>query len=213
MPEAGTAQGEPNRSTAILLAVLLIVFAVTAIRATQRIKRHQEAMRLTAEAGEIMVHGPGGHHHAKGESCHEQKLSPADMQKAYKQAAAMLKRSAELEPQNAETWMVLGEISRRQGNDAEAIRHYERSIELAPKEADYHAGLAEIYLHRKDWKMARQEYEAGLACAPKDTGCLRFLILTCSKQKDRKATVDYARRLRGINKDDPLARMALENKL
>ncbi|AHG88404.1 protein kinase [Gemmatirosa kalamazoonensis] len=84
----------------------------------------------------------------------------------YERAIQEFTRAGQLQPSDAEVFLQLGNVSRRQGKFREAIESYRRSAELDPNSARAWFNLGETLLFIRQYAEARKHLEHATALAP-----------------------------------------------
>jgi serine/threonine protein kinase len=84
------------------------------------------------------------------------------------QAGEDCSRALEVDPQNAEAWMVCGFIYDLQGRDGEALKYYRRAIDLDPHYFRPHQFLGGYYFTRGEFAEAEKEYTLEVQYAKDD---------------------------------------------
>jgi len=84
------------------------------------------------------------------------------------QAGEDCSRALEVDPQNAEAWMVCGFIYDIQGRDGEALTHYRKAIDLDPHYFRPHQFLGGYYFTRGEFTEAEKEYTLEVKYAKDD---------------------------------------------
>ena len=73
-------------------------------------------------------------------------------------------------PNEAEAYMAIGAIQRRQGKWAESTANFEKSASLDPKNANVLFNLALNYMAQRDFEAADKILDRGIAAAPQSFG-------------------------------------------
>jgi serine/threonine protein kinase/Flp pilus assembly protein TadD len=84
------------------------------------------------------------------------------------QAGEDCSRALEVDPQNAEAWMVCGFIYDLQGRDGEALKYYKKAIALDPNYFRPHQFLGGYYFTRGEFAEAEKEYTLEVQYAKDD---------------------------------------------
>src|SRR5207237_9760201 len=77
-----------------------------------------------------------------------------------------LKKSAELDKNNADALLKLGQVQVARGSTDEAIATYRRSLQDNPREASFYILMGELYESKQDWENAKQAYQKALEVKP-----------------------------------------------
>ncbi len=97
------------------------------------------------------------------------------------QAIYVLKRTADLYPDSADTHNFLGYAYRKAGDLDAAFQHYQRALEIDPMHKHAHEYLGEAYLMTNDLAGAEQQLaELAKICTP----------IPCEEYKELKRAVD-----------------------
>ncbi|HZD09612.1 MAG TPA: tetratricopeptide repeat protein, partial [Candidatus Limnocylindrales bacterium] len=81
-------------------------------------------------------------------------------------AEAALKKAAELDRNNGDALLKLGQVQVAKGAADEAIATYQNSIKNNPREASFYVLLGELYESKQDWNNAKQAYQKALDLKP-----------------------------------------------
>lgn len=84
------------------------------------------------------------------------------------QAGEDCSRALEVDPQNAEAWMVCGFVYDNQGRDGEALKYYRKAIDLDPHYFRPHQFLGGYYFTRGEFAEAEKEYTLEVQYAKDD---------------------------------------------
>ena len=79
------------------------------------------------------------------------------------QAKAAFAKSIQLDKNNTDALMKLGEVVSAAGQTDEAIATFQAAVKDNPEEAGFHLMLGQIFLSRQDWAGAEQEYQKVLS--------------------------------------------------
>jgi len=77
-----------------------------------------------------------------------------------------LKKAADLDKNNGDALLKLGQVQVAKGNTNEAIATYQNSIKNNPREASFYVLLGELYESKQDWSNAKQAYQKALDLKP-----------------------------------------------
>lgn len=83
-------------------------------------------------------------------------------------AQAAFTKSAELDKNNSDALIKLGQVQVAEGSVDQAITTYQRALKDNPFEATFYLLLGDLYVFKKDWKKAKEAYENDLALRPQD---------------------------------------------
>jgi tetratricopeptide (TPR) repeat protein len=83
------------------------------------------------------------------------------------EAAGLLRKILESEPQNAEAHLFLGSLLAEEGTREEAIIHLKEAVRLRPKSSEAMNALGEAYNRFDDAKAARECFEKAVSLNPK----------------------------------------------
>jgi tetratricopeptide (TPR) repeat protein len=81
-------------------------------------------------------------------------------------AEAALKKSCELDKNNADALLKLGQVQVAKGSTDEAIATYQKSIKDNPREASLYILMGEMYESKQDWERAKDAYQKALNLKP-----------------------------------------------
>jgi tetratricopeptide (TPR) repeat protein len=81
------------------------------------------------------------------------------------EATERLQRAVEIDPDNAQTWVLLAGVYNETNSD-KAILCYENAIKLNPKSYLSYRGLGNYYLKKKDYSLAEVYYSKGIDINP-----------------------------------------------
>jgi tetratricopeptide (TPR) repeat protein len=81
-------------------------------------------------------------------------------------AEAALKKAAELDKNNADALLKLGQVQVAKGSTDEAIGTYQRSIKDNPREASFYILIGELYESKQNWGSAKEAYQKALEVKP-----------------------------------------------
>jgi Flp pilus assembly protein TadD len=79
----------------------------------------------------------------------------------FNEASALLRRAAEMDPDNSQVWVLLGGVYNEENSD-EAVHCYENAIRLNPKSYLSYRGLGNYYLKKKDYSLADAYYNKAI---------------------------------------------------
>jgi len=116
--------------------------------------------------------------------------------KQYDLAKQMIETDLKSEPNNKESYFMLGELNRELGNEPEAIKAFEKAMQIDPTYYDPIASMADISF--KDVNKLRQERNA--LNPNKDIQKRRELYLQI--EKELKETVGYWEKLESIKPEE-----------
>ena len=88
--------------------------------------------------------------------------------KDFNGAKIALQKSAQLDRNNSDALMKLGQLQEATGQTEEAIRTYQQGASDNPHEASFHIFLGQIFQSRRDWSDAVRAYEKALAIRQDD---------------------------------------------
>jgi len=95
-------------------------------------------------------------------------------------AQASLSRSTEIDPQNIEALVLLGQVWGALGKPKDAISVYQQALALAPNNSQLYIALGSTYEAQGDWQQAESTYQKSLAIQPDNAMAannLAFLLL------------------------------------
>jgi len=81
-------------------------------------------------------------------------------------AEVALKKAAELDKNNSDALIKLGQVQVAKGSTEEAIATYQHSIKDNPREASFYVLMGELYESKQDWGRARDAYQKALEIKP-----------------------------------------------
>jgi tetratricopeptide (TPR) repeat protein len=81
-------------------------------------------------------------------------------------AETALKKAAELDKNNADALLKLGQVQVARGSADEAIATYKRSLQNNPNEASFYILIGELYESKQDWNDAKEAYQKALQLKP-----------------------------------------------
>jgi tetratricopeptide (TPR) repeat protein len=81
-------------------------------------------------------------------------------------AEAALKKSCELDKNNADALLKLGQVQVAKGSTEEAIATYQNSLKDNPREVSLYILMGELYESKQDWEHAKDAYQKALNLAP-----------------------------------------------
>jgi tetratricopeptide (TPR) repeat protein len=87
-------------------------------------------------------------------------------QKDYKGAEAELRRAVELDKNNPDARMKLGQVQLAEGQVDQAIATYQDSIKESPRDVRYYILCGELYESQKKWDQAKDIYQKALQVQP-----------------------------------------------
>jgi cellulose synthase operon protein C len=83
-------------------------------------------------------------------------------------AEASFQKSAELDKNNSDALIKLGQVQAAKGSVDQAIVTYQQSLKDHPREATFYLLLGDLYASKKDWNKAKDAYQNALALKPQD---------------------------------------------
>jgi len=83
-------------------------------------------------------------------------------------ARALVEKSLRLEPENAKTWQLRGELSFREKNYEQALEYFRRGNELDPEDLRIQRSLAQVYLQLDDREKTQEYLDLILEESPDD---------------------------------------------
>ncbi len=84
------------------------------------------------------------------------------------EAHALVEKSLRLEPENAKTWQLRGELSFNEKNYSQALEYFRRGNELDPEDLRIQRSLAQVYLQLDDREKAQEYLDEILEESPDD---------------------------------------------
>jgi len=86
--------------------------------------------------------------------------------KDMKGAEEELRKAAELDKNNSDALLKLGQVQVAQGSVDQAIATYQRSLKNNPREIRFYILIGELYESKQDWEKAKQMYQKALEIQP-----------------------------------------------
>jgi len=86
--------------------------------------------------------------------------------KDMKGAEKELRKAAELDKNNSDALLKLGQVQVAQGSVDQAIATYQRSLKNNPREIRFYILIGELYESKQDWEKAKQMYQKALEIQP-----------------------------------------------
>jgi tetratricopeptide (TPR) repeat protein len=83
-------------------------------------------------------------------------------------AEAAFKKSAELDKNNADALLKLGQVQAAKGSPDQAIATYQQAIKDNPREASFYIFTGELYESKQDWNHAKDAYQKALEIKPEN---------------------------------------------
>jgi tetratricopeptide (TPR) repeat protein len=83
-------------------------------------------------------------------------------------AEAALKKSAEIDKNNADALVKLGQVQVAKGSADQAIATYQQSLKDNPREASFYIMMGELYESKQDWNKAKDAYQKALEIKPEN---------------------------------------------
>ena len=83
-------------------------------------------------------------------------------------AEAALKKSAELDKNNSDALLKLGQVHVAKGSADQAIATYQQSLKDNPREASFYILMGELYESKQDWISAKDAYQKALELKPEN---------------------------------------------
>ena len=77
-----------------------------------------------------------------------------------------LRKSAQLDKNNSDALLKLGQVQVARGSVDNGIATYQRSLQDNPREASFYILLGELYESKKDWEKAKESYQKALEIQP-----------------------------------------------
>lgn len=81
-------------------------------------------------------------------------------------AEAALKKSTDLDNNNSDALLKLGQVQVARGSTDDAIATYQNSIKNSPNDASFYILTGELYESKKDWDSAKKMYQKALELKP-----------------------------------------------
>ncbi|MCU1295790.1 MAG: Tetratricopeptide 1 repeat-containing protein [Acidobacteriaceae bacterium] len=88
--------------------------------------------------------------------------------KDLKGAEAALQKSAELDKNNGDALLKLGQVQVAEGSADAAIATYQNAVKNNPKEPSFYILTGELYEAKQDWDKAKQSYKKALEISPEN---------------------------------------------
>ena len=82
------------------------------------------------------------------------------------EAEQIFRQILQLQPDNADTWHLLGVIAAQQGQSKEAIERFEKAININPNDSSFYNNLANAYTHLEQYTKAIKYYQKALKLKP-----------------------------------------------
>jgi tetratricopeptide (TPR) repeat protein len=83
-------------------------------------------------------------------------------------AETAFKKSAELDKNNSDALLKLGQVQVAKGSTDQAILTYQQSLQNNPREAMFYILMGELYESKQDWGKARDAYQKALEIKPEN---------------------------------------------
>jgi tetratricopeptide (TPR) repeat protein len=83
-------------------------------------------------------------------------------------AEAALKKSAELDKNNSDALLKLGQVQVAKGSADQAIATYQQALRDNPREASFYILMGELYEAKQDWSKAKDAYQKALEIKPEE---------------------------------------------
>jgi len=83
-------------------------------------------------------------------------------------AEAAFRKSAELDKNNADALLKLGQVQVAKGSTDQAIATYQQSLKDNPREAMFYILMGELYESKQDWTKAKDAYQKALEIKPEN---------------------------------------------
>ncbi len=102
-------------------------------------------------------------------------------------AEEALRKSVELNKNNVDAVIKLGQVQAANGKVDQAIATYQRSLQLNPREVKFHILLGELYESREDWTDAAEAYRRALVIKPENpvaSGNLAYVMMQSGQNSD-----------------------------
>jgi len=116
----------------------------------------------------------------------------------YAEARQALDRSAQLNPNLAETEYQLGLLASQQGNRQEAVQHWQRAVQIQPQHAGALFSLGTTFLETGDLAQAQSAFERSLAIDPSNMKAeydLSLVLTKLGKSDEAKEHLDRYRKM------------------
>lgn len=81
-------------------------------------------------------------------------------------AEAALKKAAELDKNNSDALLKLGQVQAAKGSTDQAIATYQQSIKDNPRQVGFYIVMGELYESKQDWNNAKDAYQRALGISP-----------------------------------------------
>jgi len=91
-----------------------------------------------------------------------------DQKKDLNGAEAALRKSSELDKNNADALLKLGRVQVAKGSTDDAIATYQSSLKDNPREPGFYVLIGELYESKQDWERAKEAYQKALNLKPDD---------------------------------------------
>jgi tetratricopeptide (TPR) repeat protein len=153
--------------------------------------RLKDALVLAAALGALLLTPFAGANLGASNDSSTADPDIADARKAieagdWARAIALLRRSAEADPDNADVHNFLGYAFRKSGDPDTALKHYRKALELNPQHKHAHEYIGEAYLMTGDVAKAEQHLaQLQRICTPIPCEELRELKHAIEEYKQR----------------------------
>ncbi len=81
-------------------------------------------------------------------------------------AETALRKSAELNKNNSDALLKLGQVQAAKGSADDAIATYQRSLKDNPREPSFYILMGELYESKQNWERAKESYQKALEIQP-----------------------------------------------
>jgi tetratricopeptide (TPR) repeat protein len=88
--------------------------------------------------------------------------------KDFNGAETAFKKSAELDKNNADALLKLGQVQVAKGSADQALATYQQSVQNNPREAMFYILMGELYESKQDWTKAKDAYQKALEIKPEN---------------------------------------------
>lgn len=122
----------------------------------------------------------------------------------YKQAADLLSKYLEENPEDSLAWTMLGSCYQSLGNNNEARKALKIALKFDPEKVHALSTLGIIARQEKDYDKAIEYYEQAIEIDPKFAQAYSGIAVVALKKYDNAKALDFAKKAYNLNESDPV---------
>ncbi len=126
-----------------------------------------------------------------------------EKKKSYKSAADMYQKALQMDPQNTDALVALGDCQAGLGQLSDAVISYEQAVMMNPKAVEEHKTLGDLYMRQKKTDQAMRAYRKYLDAGGKDSDIAEQIGRDMYEKKQYEEAVKYLSMVSGSAAANP----------